>query len=242
MLRLRKYLDSKCIFFAAMMLLAGTYGIAQAESDPHRPACRTAHCRQIEAFLKAHYCGESPYGNGPENGCQIKIPKKPRPSIDVMADINCDWVDSEGLSRCRQLGQPSERVRGILIRNMQRLGLPSTLDGQIYFNVWRAQTFGLLAQAYYSRVTGSDLYICQVILVIDKKSRVLVLRKVPFQKTDADVPTLTLWDFVDLVDVDSDGRLDIVLEGDAYENHWLEVIQLQDGSAKMIFSGLGYYL
>jgi hypothetical protein len=34
----------------------------------------------------------------------------------------------------------------------------------------------------------------------------------------------------------------LFLEGDAYENHWLEVVRLRDGTAKTIFSGLGYYL
>jgi hypothetical protein len=34
----------------------------------------------------------------------------------------------------------------------------------------------------------------------------------------------------------------VILVGDAYEDHWLEVISVHDGSAKTIFSGLGYYL
>jgi hypothetical protein len=57
-----------------------------------------------------------------------------------------------------------------------------------------------------------------------------------------DVPTVTLWAPVDLADADGDGEEDVVLEGDAYENHWLEVITLHDGSATTVFSGLGYYL
>jgi len=47
---------------------------------------------------------------------------------------------------------------------------------------------------------------------------------------------------VDLVDVDGDGRPELVLEGDAYEDHWLEVVRIEDGSVKTIFSGLGYSL
>jgi hypothetical protein len=38
------------------------------------------------------------------------------------------------------------------------------------------------------------------------------------------------------------GLLEIILDGDAYENHWLEVDQMQAGSFRKIFSGLGYYL
>jgi hypothetical protein len=41
---------------------------------------------------------------------------------------------------------------------------------------------------------------------------------------------------------DGDGQLEIILEGDAYEDHWLEVDKMQAGSFRKIFSGLGYYL
>jgi hypothetical protein len=47
---------------------------------------------------------------------------------------------------------------------------------------------------------------------------------------------------VDIADVDGDGHLEVVLQGNAYENHWLEVVRIQDGFFKTIFSGLGYYL
>ena len=29
----------------------------QSQEDPHRPACTNESCKQIEAFLKKHYCG-----------------------------------------------------------------------------------------------------------------------------------------------------------------------------------------
>jgi hypothetical protein len=38
------------------------------------------------------------------------------------------------------------------------------------------------------------------------------------------------------------GQLEFILEGDAYENHWLEADGMKDGALKTIFSGLGYYL
>jgi hypothetical protein len=53
---------------------------------------------------------------------------------------------------------------------------------------------------------------------------------------------VTTWSPIDLADVDGDGRVDVILEGDAYEDHWLEVDTVQDGSSRTIFSGLGYYL
>jgi len=96
--------------------------------------------------------------------------------------------------------------------------------------------------AYHSRSVGPDLELCEVIVVVDESSHVTVLRKLPFQKTDADVPTVTQWAPVGIADVDGEGHEDVVLEGDAYENYWLEVISVRDGSPKTVFSGLGYYL
>jgi hypothetical protein len=78
--------------------------------------------------------------------------------------------------------------------------------------------------------------------VIDQNGHVQALRTVPFQKTDADVPVVTRWSPIDIADVDGDGQMEIVLEGDAYEDHWYEVDGIQGGSFEMIFSGLGYYL
>lgn len=96
--------------------------------------------------------------------------------------------------------------------------------------------------ADYSHVTGDALYISEVVVLISPDSHVTVLRKLPFRKTDADVPDATEWSPVDIVDVDGDGQLDVVLEADAYEDHWLEVVTLRNGSAVTLFSGLGYYL
>jgi hypothetical protein len=45
----------------------------QREKDPHRPACTSAPCKKIESFLRAHFCGASPAGNGPENGCDTRL-------------------------------------------------------------------------------------------------------------------------------------------------------------------------
>jgi hypothetical protein len=38
------------------------------------------------------------------------------------------------------------------------------------------------------------------------------------------------------------GQFDVILEGGAYEDHWLEVDSLEKRKFKTIFSGLGYYL
>ena len=67
-------------------------------------------------------------------------------------------------------------------------------------------------------------------------------RKLPFQKTDVERPAVTQWSPIDLADVDGDGQVDVVLRGDAYEDHWLEVVSVGQGSSRTVFSGLGYYL
>ena len=67
-------------------------------------------------------------------------------------------------------------------------------------------------------------------------------RKLPLKKTDINVPDVTDWTLLDIADTRGNGQLDVILEGDAYEDHWFEVISVQNGSAKTIFSGLGYSL
>jgi hypothetical protein len=126
---------------------------------------------------------------------------------------------------------------------MRQLGLPATAEKDVYFTVWQPSSAKwFLAAADYDETNGNQLALCQVIVVVDAGGRVQALRKVRFQKTDADVPTVTTWFPMGIADVDGDGQLEIILEGDAYEDHWLEVDKLQNGSFRKIFSGLGYYL
>lgn len=216
----------------------------QTEEDAHRPACTHASCQKIIAFLKKHYCGESPFGNGPDDGCELRVVgRKPGANVNALANYECDWNEKKEEFECHQKGQPPSTVRSILMRELQRLGLPANAKGITNFKVWESTRGGLLvATADYHKVVGSDIELCEVVVTIDGDSHVVVLRELPFQKTDADVPKVTQWSLVDLADVDGDGKVEIILEGDAYEDHWLEVISVQNGSAKTIFSGLGYYL
>jgi hypothetical protein len=243
--RMNTSLAPRLIFVAALISLFanGLRATSRAQKDQHRPACNSASCQKVKFFLKAHYCGESPFGNGPDDGCEIKAVRKPQTGVDVIADYNCEWNENKQAAQCEQHGQPSPAVRNILVGELQRLGLPVKADGQTYFTVWKSAHSGWsIAVAYYSGSARSDLELCEVIVMIDESSHALVLRKLPYQKTDVDVPIVTQWAPVDLADVNGDGHEDIVLEGDAYENHWLEVVSVRDGSAKTIFSGLGYYL
>lgn len=241
MYRIHDSLPPKSILIAAMMalLLVSAHARGQAQEDPHRPACTGTRCRKIKAFVKAHYCGESPFGNGPEDGCELKAPRPPRPGIDVLADYRCDYADY----KCRQRGQPSSAMRETLNRELRRLGLPSKATGQTFFTVWKlASSTWLLAAADYSRIVGSHMELCQVIVTIDQNAKIQVVRKLPFQTTVADVPSVTEWFPLDLADVEGNGQVDIILEANAYEDHWLEVVSVRDGTAETVFSGLGYYL
>jgi hypothetical protein len=235
---------TKCFLIAALMLLliiGGHVNGQSEEKDPHRPACASARCRKIKSYLKAHYCGESPYGNGPDDGCEIRSPKKLGTGIKVAADFDCKWI--EGVRKCQQRGQPSSEVRSILMGELRRLGLPAKENGPVYFTVWESTVAGWsLAAADYDHSVGDDLMLCQVIVIIDQSSNVRLLRNVRFQKTDVDKPTVTTWSPIDLADVDGDGHMEVILEGDAYEDHWFEVDSVQDGASHTIFSGLGYYL
>jgi len=216
---------------------------AQAEKDPHRPACTGATCRKVESFVKAHYCGESPAGNGPDDSCDLRSRKKPGPGVNVKVDVDCEWNTNKGEAECEQHGQPSQDVRNVLIGQLRELGLPPKASGKIYYTVWEStQAAWSVAEADYSRQVGSDVELCQVIVLIDKNSHVIRLRKVPFQKTDSDVPAVTQWSLLDLADAQGNGQVDIILQGDEYENHWLEVVSVRDGTPRTVFSGLGYYL
>ena len=216
---------------------------AEAERDPHRPSCISASCRKIRSFLKAHYCSESPYGNGPEDSCDVKDPKPDKTGIDVIAHFDCHWSETVRKTVCRQYGTPPLEVRRALIRELRRLGLPAAEDMRTYFTFWESRSSGWsLAEGYSAHPAGSDVTLCQVILMIGPNSQVVVVRELPFQKTDADVPMATTWSLLDLTDVDGDGRPDAILRGDAYEDHWIEVHSVRNGSPRMIFSGLGYFL
>ena len=242
MCRLR-YSKRIAITARVLALIAGVQLAAAAGKDPHRPACIDARCQKIMSFLKAHYCRESPYGNGPRDSCQIKSPRRPRPGVDVVAAFACDWSDAKRATECKQRGEPPASFRSLLIAELRRLGLPADADGQTYFTIWKSTASGWsLAAADYQRPVGSDVELCQVIVIIDQSSQVRVLRKVPFRKTNMDVPAVTQWSPIDLADVDGDGRTDVILQGDDYEDHWLEVVSVGQRSPRTLFSGLGYYL
>jgi hypothetical protein len=225
-----------------LMSTAPTQVNGQSEKDPHRPPCNSSRCRRIKAFLKAHYCGESPFGNGPDDGCDIRGQKKPGPGTKVIADFICKWNDTDGTSKCQQRGQPSPETRNLLIGEMRRVGLPARAEKEVHFTVLESTSGWFLMAANYDHTSGAELTLCQVIVVADQSGLPHVLRKVPLKKTNADVPDVTTWSPVDIADVDDNGHLEIILEGDAYENHWFEVVSMQDGSLKTIYSGLGYYL
>jgi hypothetical protein len=234
----------RILFLMLMSLIVADARLgAQTEKDPHRPACTDASCRKIRAFLKKHYCGESPAGNGPDESCDLRDRNKRSADVKVIADYNCEWNASKEAAECTQHGQITPEVRTILVRELRQLGVPAKAPGDTYFTVWESDRAGWsLTHAYYSHRVGSDIELCEVVAVVDQNAHVTVLRKLPLKKTDVDVPDVTDWTPLDLADTRGDGQVDVILEGDAYEDHWLEVISVRNGSAKTIFSGFGYYL
>jgi hypothetical protein len=216
---------------------------AQTKKDPHRPDCIDASCQRISTFLKKHYCGESPFGNGPDESCDVRDREKRSANVRVIADYNCEWNESKNAADCKQQGQVDPELRRILVHELQQLGLPAKAPGETYFTVWQSDRVGWsLTQAFYSHRSGDNIEVCEVVAVVDQKGHVTVLRKLPLKKTDVDVPDVTEWTPLDLADTRGEGQVDIILVGDSYEDHWLEVISVGNGSAKTIFSGLGYFL
>src|SRR3954470_3729075 len=95
----------KHIILAVLVVcVAAFYASAQ---DRHRPACSTAACRRVQSYVKAHYCGESPFGEGPKDGCEIKFSTKPSKGV-ALAAYSCEWNAVKQESECKQSGQPSD--------------------------------------------------------------------------------------------------------------------------------------
>jgi hypothetical protein len=228
--------------FATFLILTSSIFCLGAERDPHRPICASEDCKKVKKFLKTHYCGESPFGNGPEDGCDIRLPKKAQTITQTVADYSCEWNDEKQSSICKQIGQLPKPLADALRNELQRLGL--NITNGVNFRVLASNAAGLtVAKAAYFSSKGTSLWTCEVLVVFTEPSKLHVLREVRFQETDADVPTVTTWSPIDISDVNGDGRYEIILEGDAYEDHWLEVLSVADDlSTKTIFSGLGYYL
>lgn len=241
-----RFLVSHCPKPTQVTAVAETSNVAspqaESEKDPQRPPCTSARCEAIKKFLKDHYCGESPFGNGPDDGCDLRVEKKPVATSKVAAHYECKWNEAESKSQCQQHGQPSPEFRDILLRELRRLGLTAKAEKDVHYTVLQSTSGWSLLTGDYGEVAGTDLTLCEVTVAVEQSGQKHVLREVPIKKTDADVPEVTTWSPVDIADVDGDGHLEIVLEGDAYENHWFEVVALEGGSFETIFSGLGYYL
>ena len=230
----------------ALAMLPGVVGPQPKDkrgNDPHRPACTSSVCQKVESFLKANFCGASPFGKSPQNGCDSRSAKQLLTGVNVKAAFDCEWSVTDGRPKCRQRSEPPPAIRNILLREMRRLGLPMKAEKDIYFTVWQPSSAKwLLAAADYGQANGSDLALCQVILIVDPGGHIQTLRKVQFQKTNADKPTVTTWFPMGIADADGDGQLEIILEGDAYEDHWFEVDKMEGASFRKVYSGLGYYL
>ena len=211
------------------------------EKDPNRPPCTSPGCRKIKAFVKSRYCGKAPFGNGPDDGCEIAWRRKSRPDVRMLASFSCEWNEKKQRPECNQQGNPSPIVRALVVNELH---LHKEMEKETNFIVLQSNSPAwTVVEASYWHAAGDKAMTCELVGIVDSGSRLHVLRKLPCQETDADVPTTTSWALLDVADVNGDGKNEIVLEGDAYEDHWFEVISVGDDfSPKTIFSGLGYYL
>jgi len=238
-----RFLSNRFVSIAATLLLISLGVVVDAERDPHRPPCASHACEAIQDFLKQHYCSEFHYTEGPEEGCEITAPSSPGPGVQVIARAECSSNQVEPRFTCQQHGEPPAAIRAGLTRLLRRLGLRPKPDGITTFTVWQQRSTGWwLAEAQYTRLHGDRLDVCQATVAVDPESHIVPLRSLRFRETDADVPSVTQWTPLALADVNGDGNVEVVLQGDAYENHWLEVMTFMDRSPRTIFSGLGYWL
>lgn len=119
--------------------------------------------------MKEHYCGESPFGNGPDNGCRIRTPAQPQVG-SILADYRCSYTENPYTTHCEQEGQPSPDVAKVLLDELSKIGLPrGGADGQLFFTIWTSNAPDwTLAEATYSRRIGLDLESCKVSVIIDQ--------------------------------------------------------------------------
>ncbi len=140
------------ILISMLFLLTVGSVLALAEADPHRPPCTSASCKKVKSFLKAKYCGKSPAGNGPDDGCEIRFSVKQNKSVKVIATFDCKWNEKTEKADCKQEGEPSSELRELLVHKMHTLGLPAKDDGNIFFTVWQPSgSAWLLAEANFRR-------------------------------------------------------------------------------------------
>src|SRR6267142_2279295 len=111
----------KTVFAAVVVLLCilAPQLKGQHEKDPHRPPCTSAPCQKIESFLRAHFCGASAFGNGPQNGCDTRYSKQLLTGVNVIAAFDCETSPTDGRPKCRQRSQPPPAVRSLLLREMR---------------------------------------------------------------------------------------------------------------------------
>ena len=155
----------------------------QPEKDPHRPPCTSARCRQIKSFLKSHYCGKSPFGNGPDDSCDTRVSKHPVRDTEVTADYACEWNESSKTSECKQRRQLASKDRNIVLREMRLLGLPKGSEQEVYFKGLKSPSGLSVMEGSYDHVSGLELTFCEVILVDDANGGVRLLRKVRLPKS-----------------------------------------------------------
>lgn len=220
----------------AIGLAASAPGLGQ----PHRQPCRTARCKAVRAFVKAHYCGESPFGNGPDDSCRIQALQKKSSDVIVEANSVCS-SDENATTPCKQTGSIAPALRAKLLERTHELGMPTSEDNAVLFLAMKSKKTGWsLLQASDESTKGSKLLVCDLVVAIDPDGGFHELRKIPFQTTDAEVPTVTVWSAIDIADVN--GQQEFILEGDQYEDHWFEAFSVRNGTPKLDFAGLGYYL
>lgn len=185
----------------------------------------------LERRLSAAYCSEDEWGN-----CQLRWPEEPPPRV---AAFDCVW---DATVKCTQTLAASPPLVGLARDELIKAGLPVG-EPRVFVEALRVRADWTVVHAYYHRVSGERMSIASVVLVLRDDGARVVLRMQRFTHTALDGPSAVRLHFVmDVRDVDGDGEAELVLNGEGYEAHWLEVFTLRGEKWRLLFSGLGYSL
>lgn len=186
----------------------------------------------LERKLRAAYCVEDD-----QVDCRLRGPEKI--AAERAAAFDCRWTDTVV---CTQTLAAPPALAAVAREELLKAGLPAR-EERVFVDALRVRPEWTVVHAYHHAVSGERISVASVVLMVRDDGTRVVLRTQRFVRASLDGPSAAKLHFVlDVTDLDGDGAAELVLDGEAYEAHWLEVFTFREGKWRASFSGLGYSL